>query len=146
MRANGLTSVHANSSDQSNNCLQRTQFAMNTVHCLQDRKLQLYSFQGIKTREWVMDSVIRSAACIYYSPSYMHHPQSCVSISSPLLHGDHTYLPTLQNDKCVAQTVRLAMTLADLKLLSLPFRPIWLHADTSRWLGVQLGGRDCCWG
>ncbi|KAL3157461.1 hypothetical protein ABBQ32_011928 [Trebouxia sp. C0010 RCD-2024] len=25
----------------------------------QDRKLQLYSFQGVKTREWVMDSIIR---------------------------------------------------------------------------------------
>ena len=30
------------------------------MHCMQDRKLQLYSFQGVKTREWVMDSVIRS--------------------------------------------------------------------------------------
>jgi len=26
---------------------------------LQDRKLQLYSFEGVKTREWVMDSIIR---------------------------------------------------------------------------------------
>jgi len=27
--------------------------------CMQDRKLQLYSFEGVKTREWVMDSIIR---------------------------------------------------------------------------------------
>ena len=26
---------------------------------LQERKLQLYSFDGVKQREWVMDSVIR---------------------------------------------------------------------------------------
>ncbi|KAL0036626.1 hypothetical protein WJX79_003303 [Trebouxia sp. C0005] len=33
-----------------------------TAHHLtlcQDRKLQLYSFEGVKTREWVMDSIIR---------------------------------------------------------------------------------------
>ena len=29
------------------------------LQCMQDRKLQLYSFEGVKTREWVMDSIIR---------------------------------------------------------------------------------------
>jgi len=29
------------------------------LHGMQDRKLQLYSFEGVKAREWVMDSIIR---------------------------------------------------------------------------------------
>ena len=34
-------------------------FQQHILATLQERKLQLYSFDGVKQREWVMDSVIR---------------------------------------------------------------------------------------
>jgi len=64
---------------------------------MQDRKLQLYSFEGVKTREWVMDSIIR------YCMSCAGMPGACLRVSYLLLTSQvccvlHTCNPVCRYD------------------------------------------------